>query len=159
MHQGQIPGPPNPTASVYSNQQHGGGIDISEKERDMANVPLLNGIHATPAPAQPHQDNVSSSFTTMVGQDHSSNGPHNNVHKAAETQIEVDTKRTEAEKKGKKDKDKNVKMVYSDNEISPEEKMAGLPRYAFVPNSKEEAVLGDATTATVAGVADDAFDQ
>ena len=36
------------------------------------------------------------------------------------------------EKKSKKDKDKS-KLVYSDNEISPEEKMAQLPRYAFVP--------------------------
>ena len=35
------------------------------------------------------------------------------------------------EKKGKKEKDKNSKMVYSDNEISPEEKMAQLSRYAF----------------------------
>ena len=36
------------------------------------------------------------------------------------------------EKKSKKDKDKS-KLVYSDNETSPEEKMAQLPRYAFVP--------------------------
>lgn len=40
------------------------------------------------------------------------------------------------EKKGKKEKDKNVKMVYSDNEVSPEEKMAQLPRYAFAPEGK-----------------------
>jgi hypothetical protein len=37
------------------------------------------------------------------------------------------------EKKSKKDKDKPLKMVYSNNEVSPEEKMAKLPRYAFVP--------------------------
>jgi hypothetical protein len=37
------------------------------------------------------------------------------------------------EKKGsKKEKDKNMRMVYSDNDISPEEKMAQLSRYAFV---------------------------
>lgn len=35
------------------------------------------------------------------------------------------------EKKGKKDKDKNTRMVYADNEVSPEEKMALLPRYRF----------------------------
>ena len=34
------------------------------------------------------------------------------------------------EKKGKKEK--KTQMVYSDNEVSPEEKMAQLPRYAFV---------------------------
>ena len=37
-----------------------------------------------------------------------------------------------AEKKGKKDKDKNVKMIYED-ELSPEERMAMMPRYAYVP--------------------------
>lgn len=36
-----------------------------------------------------------------------------------------------AEKKSKKDK--AVKMVYSDNEVSPEERMAKFARYAFVP--------------------------
>ena len=35
------------------------------------------------------------------------------------------------EKKGKKDKDKNTRMVYADNDVSPEEKMAQLPRYRF----------------------------
>lgn len=43
------------------------------------------------------------------------------------------------EKKGKKEKDKNVKLVYSDNEVSPEEKMAQLPRYAFAPEGKISA--------------------
>jgi hypothetical protein len=38
------------------------------------------------------------------------------------------------EKKGKKEKDKNMKLVYSDNDISPEEKMAKMPRYAFTPS-------------------------
>ncbi|KAI0126751.1 hypothetical protein BJ170DRAFT_596319 [Xylariales sp. AK1849] len=38
------------------------------------------------------------------------------------------------EKKSKKDKDKNVKMIYED-ELSPEERMALMPRYAFVPGA------------------------
>lgn len=38
------------------------------------------------------------------------------------------------DKKGKKEKDKNMKLVYSDNDISPEEKMAKMPRYAFAPS-------------------------
>lgn len=36
------------------------------------------------------------------------------------------------EKKSKKDKDKNVQMIYED-EISPEERLAMMPRYAFTP--------------------------
>ena len=59
-------------------------------------------------------------------------------------------------KKAKKEKDKNTKMVYSDNEVSPEEKMAKMPRYAFVPDGKDETVLVDATQApAVAGVVDE----
>ena len=38
------------------------------------------------------------------------------------------------DKKGKKEKERsNAKLIYSDNEVSPEEKMAKLSRYAFVP--------------------------
>ena len=60
------------------------------------------------------------------------------------------------EKKAKKEKDKNMKMVYSDNEVSPEEKMAKMPRYAFVPDGKDETVLVDATQApAVAGVVEE----
>lgn len=40
------------------------------------------------------------------------------------------------EKKAKKDKP--IRMVYSDLEFSPEEKMAQMPRYAFVPEEKAE---------------------
>jgi hypothetical protein len=37
------------------------------------------------------------------------------------------------DKKSKKDKEKNMRMVYADTEVSPEEKMARMPRYAFAP--------------------------
>jgi hypothetical protein len=36
---------------------------------------------------------------------------------------------------GKKEKEKHVRMVYSDTEFSPEERMARLARYAFVPEA------------------------
>lgn len=54
----------------------------------------------------------------------------------------------QGEKKVKKEKEKNVKLVYSDNNISPEEKMARLPRYAFVPEGGKGEVMGDTTTTT-----------
>ncbi|KAL1874218.1 hypothetical protein VTK73DRAFT_545 [Phialemonium thermophilum] len=38
-----------------------------------------------------------------------------------------------AERKAKKEKDKNVRMVYADSEVSPEEKLARMPKYAFTP--------------------------
>ena len=49
------------------------------------------------------------------------------------------------EKKVKKEKEKNVKLVYSDNDVSPEEKMARLPRYAFVTEGEKDPMAGDAT--------------
>jgi len=71
--------------------------------------------------------------------------------------IPESTEKPEAtEKKAKKEKDKNTKMIYSDNEVSPEEKMAKMPRYAFVPDGKDETVLVDATQApAVAGIVDE----
>ena len=50
---------------------------------------------------------------------------------------EVSSKPEGGEKKSKKDKP--MKMIYSDNEISPEEKMALMPRYAFIPDGKTES--------------------
>ena len=69
---------------------------------------------------------------------------------ANETKEEGKGAETSTEKKSKKDKD-NVRLVYSDSEVSPEEKMAKLPRYAFDPKEREETVLGD-PTAAVTGV-------
>jgi len=63
--------------------------------------------------------------------------------------IEPAAKAEVVEKKAKKDKP--IKMVYSDNEFSPEERMAKMPRYAFVPAGKTESPLAD--TATLPGVA------
>ncbi|KAJ5037582.1 uncharacterized protein L3040_007754 [Drepanopeziza brunnea f. sp. 'multigermtubi'] len=48
-----------------------------------------------------------------------------------------------ADKKSKKEKGQ-VKMMYSDNDLSPEERMAQMPRYAFVPEGKTEPVLVEA---------------
>ena len=53
-----------------------------------------------------------------------------------EQNAEVKTEKADAAdgKKAKKDKDgKSMKLIYSDNETSPEEKMARMPRYAFAP--------------------------
>jgi hypothetical protein len=44
------------------------------------------------------------------------------------------------EKKGKKDKSSNVKLVYADNDLSPEGKLAHSSRYSFTPNRATAAV-------------------
>lgn len=58
---------------------------------------------------------------------------------------------TTEEKPSKKEKTKPTRLVYSDNETSPEEKLARLPRYAFVPNRKGEMVLGELPGSVVVG--------
>jgi hypothetical protein len=61
-----------------------------------------------------------------------------------------------AEKKIKKEKekDKATKLVYSDNEVSPEEKMARLPRYAFAPKDTGKLVVADVTPAVTGSASD-----
>lgn len=56
----------------------------------------------------------------------------------SQTETTAKTADTAGGKKAKKEKEKEraMKMVYTDNEISPEEKMAKLPRYAFIPNGR-----------------------
>lgn len=57
---------------------------------------------------------------------------------------------TEKKSKKEKDKDKVTKLVYSDNDISPEEKMARMPRYTFDPaKNKDENGLGGAVEVSV----------
>ncbi|RDW93524.1 putative C2H2 finger domain protein [Aspergillus mulundensis] len=55
------------------------------------------------------------------------------------------------EKPSKKDKSKQSRLVYSDNETSPEEKMAKLPRYAFVPDRRGETALQELPPSVVVG--------
>ncbi|KAH6609993.1 kinesin family member 18/19 [Trichoderma cornu-damae] len=54
------------------------------------------------------------------------------------------------EVKVKKDKDKKGRMVYDDAEFSPEEKMAALPRYAYIPPRNDDGTifLGDGSFAS-----------
>lgn len=56
------------------------------------------------------------------------------------------------EKPSKKDKTKPTRMIYSDQTVSPEEKMAQIPRYAFSRDRfTQETVLGEIPDATVTG--------
>jgi hypothetical protein len=75
---------------------------------------------------------------------------------AVKTEVEkteTPEKLEQAEKKSKKEK--ATKMIYSDAEFSPEERMAKMPRYAFVPDGKTETAPVDTTTLPgVAGTVD-----
>ncbi|KAJ5911606.1 uncharacterized protein N7473_000909 [Penicillium subrubescens] len=57
-----------------------------------------------------------------------------------------------AEKPAKKDKAKNTRMIYSDENVSPEEKMAKLARYAFSRQMfQQETALGEIPGSIVVG--------
>ncbi|KAL5339341.1 hypothetical protein BJX70DRAFT_158004 [Aspergillus crustosus] len=73
--------------------------------------------------------------------------------KEAEQAAAVPSKPTEnaEEKSSKKDKSKQSRLVYSDNETSPEEKMASLSRYAFVPDRRTETTLEELPSSAVVG--------
>jgi len=122
MHQGQLAGPPNPVDHSYNSQQaaQNGG-------------PPGSGIGAPPS-SEP-----SSSLSAIARSlDDLVSGAAKDADQAAATvepQAEVPkAKEAQQEKKGKKEKEKNMKLMYSDNDVSPEEKMAKMPRYAFAPS-------------------------
>ncbi|KAJ5084652.1 hypothetical protein NUU61_009231 [Penicillium alfredii] len=56
-----------------------------------------------------------------------------------------------SEKPAKKEKSKLMRMIFSDETTSPEEKMAQLPRYAFVPDRTAPTALGELPGAVVVG--------
>lgn len=75
-----------------------------------------------------------------------------NAAQAAPTQAES-SGQTE-KRSSRKDKEKMTKLVYEDNEVTPEEKMARMARFAFDPAiRKQPSVVGNAMGAPVTGVA------
>ncbi|KAL1970722.1 hypothetical protein VTN77DRAFT_4366 [Rasamsonia byssochlamydoides] len=123
MHHGQVPAATaGPAPNAYGQ-----------------NVPTGEGTAPSEAAATP----ISSSVDDLIS------GAAKAADEAAQAASAQKPEITE-DKKAKKEKDKSkTRLVYSDNEISPEEKMARLPRYAYVPDRKGETVLAEATTAAV----------
>lgn len=133
MHQGQLPGQANSHDATINHQlgasaPHGRppGSPPSGNSEGFVAGPTLR---QTSGPSE-HQVVISNSATSL----------EDLLSGAAKEADKADVKQDEPqeEKKAKKEKDKNTRLVYSDNSISPEEKMAQLPRYAFAPNGKEE---------------------
>ncbi|KAL8978126.1 MAG: hypothetical protein Q9205_006217 [Flavoplaca limonia] len=118
MHQGQIPGPPNPPESAFNNSRGAGGP--------------TSKLHFGPPEQTPMSENATS-LDDLVS------GAARDAAKSTNATAKDTPAEAAEEKKGKKEKDKNAKLVYSDNEVSPEEKMAHLPRYAFAPEGKASA--------------------
>lgn len=116
-------GPPNPSDHSFNAQQQAqlGGLQNGQQSKGPIPNPLLELSTVLSANASSLDDLVS--------------GAANDADKATEVKSELPKAEEpkHEEKKSKKDKDKNMKLVYSDNDVSPEEKMAQMPRYAFAP--------------------------
>jgi hypothetical protein len=144
IHQGQIPGSLNQSPmNSYPGQdkgQHDQGYQ-GHAPQNHFEVPYQTPTDAPSANATSLDDLISSA------------GKEADDAQKATSKVE---EKPREEKTGKKEKEKNkaTKLIYSDNDISPEEKMAKLDRYAFVPDKRDETVLGEAVHATVAGVVD-----
>lgn len=149
MHQGTLPGP-SPSADTYNQQpstsqpyvrpvETRNGAPFTSGSPSSSIIEPVNPTQATPAP----KDDTSSSTNNAE-----------KVEASVSSKTEAAAEEGPEEKKGKKekDKDKSTKLVYSDNEVSPEEKMAQLPRYAFSPDGKKSGVLEAATTAAVTAI-------
>ena len=120
MHQGQIPGSTN---SVMP-QSH---VDNEPSSLD----DLISGASKQAEETAKAQATAPASVNDQTGASFSAPQLAN----AAPEATVLDKKPIEEqgeEKVGKKDKDKSKasRLVYADNEVSPEEKMAALPRYA-----------------------------
>lgn len=124
MHQGQLKGPTNQLDQSYNAHQNGhpnNGHSSPQAVQAPLPNPLLEPSTVLSANASSLDDLVSG-----AAKDADKAATNDNKPPSGKTIVPVE------EKKSKKDKDKS-KLVYSDNEVSPEEKMAQLPRYAFVP--------------------------
>lgn len=148
MHQGQLPGPPNQLPALqaaqsnqYGNPPHDGLVyDASQNglppqqapqaQNGSGNVFSMNQFQVQ----QETQDKLPISTAAPISQATIVAKDSKITEPAYEAPGEAKSGGTQGEKRPKKEKEKAIKLVYSDNETSPEEKMAKLSRYAFVPN-------------------------
>lgn len=144
MHQGQIPGSSNPH-DVPANHPPGvsapsGRPPGSNQNESSEGSSVGHTSHHINKPSESHGV-ISNSATSL---DDLLSGAAKEADKA-----EIKQDEPQEEKKAKKEKDKGTRLVYSDNNTSPEEKMAQMPRYAFVPSGKEESLPGGAVVAAI----------
>jgi hypothetical protein len=128
MHQGQIPGLPNPLSANQSFQKQ----DAPQ-----------NSVQQQPQPAAAQPNSASQESANATSLDDLISGASREAEATQAAQPDparapqtVEVAMEEKAPKKEKDKNKTSKLIYSDNDISPEEKMARMPRYAFTPEKK-----------------------
>lgn len=149
MHQGQLPGL-SPSPDNAFNHQPGSSQQFGRPLGSPPNGKPGGSVGSIPPNVPGEPANKNSANATSL--DDLLSGAAKDADKAESSmsnKVELKAEDPQEEKKSKKEKDKNTKLVYSDNDVSPEEKMAQLPRYAFAPGGKDSGILGVATTAAV----------
>lgn len=148
MHQGQIPGPSNPQDAPGTHPPgaltpHGrppGSPPSGGSEGQFLGAGIRQGSGLVGlAGSSDNQGTVSAHATSL---EDLISGAAKEVDKSEAKQDEP-----QEERKGKKEKDKSTRLIYSDNNISPEEKMAQMSRYAFAPSGRAESLSGGAQVA------------
>ena len=100
-----------------------------------------NNIPQQSQPATAQQDSVSQESATSLddlisGASREAEAAQSGQRDPAPASQTAEAAMEEKAPKKEKDKNKTSKLVYSDNDVSPEEKMARMPRYAFTPEKK-----------------------
>lgn len=110
-----------------------GSYNVPTPTTTYSNLPMLNTPAVSgPPPVQPQTQPLPSPV------------PNSAVSMPASA-----TPTTAEEKASKKQKAKTTRLVYSDSEVSLEEKMASMPRYAFNPETKQTLPSAGVTTIAV----------
>ncbi|KAK2595334.1 hypothetical protein QQS21_006934 [Conoideocrella luteorostrata] len=118
-----------PAEPVYNGQQpYGYSVTDSLPARPPSNNPGATGLPQRPPPQAGYWPQQGGAIAQEDDIDQLIRMAEAGV-KPAQPQATDDG----GDKKAKKDKDKKGRMVYDDAEFSPEERMAALPQYAFVP--------------------------
>ncbi|KAK5048968.1 hypothetical protein LTR84_005390 [Exophiala bonariae] len=131
MHQGQIPAPTSHNS-------------VPQYRPQDANANAVAQVAPQGQPQNPSIDEANASSIDDLISSASKQADVTTATKSAppvQSATPLPTKDETTEEKGvKKEKPKSTRLVYSDNEISPEEKMALLPKYAFTPGQRTIAV-------------------
>lgn len=130
MHQGAIPAPHSHSPQPYPQQEAPppGAAHVSNATSH--EVPSASSIDDLISSAAKQADAASAPQSVPIPSP-ATNGTTTAAPATAPTPKEKDKSATGEEKKEKSDKSKKTRLVYSDEHISPEEKMAMLPRFAF----------------------------
>ena len=131
MHQGQIPAP----------QSHNAVLQYAPGQPQPNQTPQLPP--QIPAPGQPTPAEAASSLDDLIA-NASKQADVNAAEAATFTKVATSPaaapepleEKASIKKDKEKEKAKATRLVYSDNETSPEEKMAMLAKYAFTPAQK-----------------------